>query len=144
MSYGWSESTAPTILGWDRWRLGWIPDSQVLCARPSEGTEVNVNALQAGAGTTLIVLPLSATRAIVIESRRPIGWDKQLVESGALVYLVDTAVNTTEGPIQILADIFGEGFSAAPLSAGEYVDALSYTITSLEVAAWGDRIYITP
>lgn len=144
MSYGWSESTAPTILGWDRWRLGWIPDSQVLCARPSEGTEVNVNALQAGMGTTLIVLPLSATRAIVIESRRPIGWDKQLVESGALVYLVDTAVNTTEGPIQILADIFGEGFSAAPLSAGEYVDALSYTITSLEVAAWGDRIYITP
>jgi hypothetical protein len=74
-------------------------------------------------GTTLIVLPLSATRAIVIESRRPIGWDKQLVESGALVYLVDTAVNTTKGPIQILADIFGEGFSAAPLSAGEYVDA---------------------
>ena len=105
---------------------------------------MNVNALQSGTGTTLIVLPLSETRAIVIESRRPIGWDRQLVESGALVYLVDTAVNTTEGPIQILADMFGDGFSAAPLSAGEYVDALSYTITSLEAAAWGDRIYITP
>lgn len=144
MSYGYSDSYAPTLLGWDRWRLGWISDSQVVCAKPSEGTEVNVNALQSGTGTTLIVLPLSETRAIVIESRRPIGWDRQLVESGALVYLVDTAVNTTEGPIQILADMFGDGFSAAPLSAGEYVDALSYTITSLEAAAWGDRIYITP
>jgi M6 family metalloprotease-like protein len=144
MSHGYSNSYAPTLLGWDRWRLGWIPDSQVVCAQPSEGTEVNVNALQSGTGTTLIVLPLSETRAIVIESRRPIGWDRQLVESGALVYLVDTAVDTSEGPIQILADMFGDGFSAAPLSAGEYVDALSYTITSLEVAAWGDRIYITP
>jgi M6 family metalloprotease-like protein len=144
MGYGWSESTAPSILGWDRWRLGWIPDAQVVCARPSEGTEVNINALQMGTGAILTVLPLSQTRAIVIESRRPIGWDKNIVEQGALVYLVDTSVNTTEGPIQILADSFGEGFNAAPLSAGEYVDALTYTITSLEAAAWGDRIYITP
>jgi hypothetical protein len=97
-----------------------------------------------GTGAILTVLPLSQTRAIVIESRRPIGWDKNIVEQGALVYLVDTSVNTTEGPIQILADSFGEGFNAAPLSAGEYVDALTYTITSLEAAAWGDRIYITP
>ena len=144
MGYGWSESPAPSILGWDRWRLGWIPDSQVVCAKPTEGTEVNVNALQLGTGSMLIVLPLSATRTIVIESRKAIGWDKRLVESGALVYLVDTSVNTTEGPIQILADSFGSGFNAAPLSAGEYVDALTYTITSLEAAAWGDRIYITP
>jgi len=67
-----------------------------------------------------------------------------LVEAGALVYLVDTSIETTEGPMQVLADTFGDGFDSAPLSAGEYVDALSYTITSLESASWGDRIYITP
>jgi hypothetical protein len=67
-----------------------------------------------------------------------------LPESGALVYLVDTSIDTTEGPIKILADTFGDGFDSAPLSAGEYIDALSYTITSLEMGAWGDRIYITP
>jgi M6 family metalloprotease-like protein len=144
MSRGWSDAFAPTILGWNRWRLGWISDTQVICVRPAEGTEVVINALQSGSGPLLVVLPLSSTRAVVIESRRPIGWDRLLPESGALVYLVDTSIDTTEGPIKILADTFGDGFDSAPLSAGEYIDALSYTITSLEMGAWGDRIYITP
>ena len=144
MSRGWSDAFAPTILGWNRWRLGWIADSQVICARPEEGTEVLINALQTGSGPLLVVVPLSSTRAVVIESRRPIGWDRALPESGALAYLVDTSIDTTEGPIKIIANTFGDGFDRAPLSAGEYIDALSYTITSLELAAWGDRIYITP
>ena len=144
MSYGWSNSYAPTILGWNRWRLGWISDSQVACIKPTEGTEVSISALQSGNGVMLVVMPLSATRAVVIESRRAIGWDKDLVEAGALVYLVDTSIETTEGPMQVLADSFGVGFDSAPLSAGEYVDALSYTITSLETAGWGDRVFITP
>jgi hypothetical protein len=144
MSYGWSNSYAPTILGWNRWRLGWITDSQVACVKPTEGTEVSISALQSGNGVMLVVMPLSATRAVVIESRRAIGWDKDLVEAGALVYLVDTSIETTEGPMQVLADSFSDGFDSAPLSAGEYVDALSYTITSLETAGWGDRVFITP
>jgi M6 family metalloprotease-like protein len=144
MSRGWSDAFAPTILGWNRWRLGWIADSQVICARPVEGTEVLINALQTGSGPLLVVVPLSSTRAVVIESRRPIGWDRAIPESGALVYVVDTSIDTTEGPIKIIANTFGDGFDSAPLSAGEYIDALSYTITSLEMAAWGDRIYITP
>jgi M6 family metalloprotease-like protein len=144
MGTGVSQSAAPTIFGWDRWRLGWIEDSQVICASPSEGTEVNISALQSGTGVILLVIPLSPTRVVVVESRRAVGWDQNLIESGALVYLVDVNIDTTEGPIKILADGFGDGFDSAPLSAGEYVDALSYTITSLEAAAWGDRIYITP
>jgi len=144
MGTGVSQSAAPTIFGWDRWRLGWIEDSQVVCVSPSEGTEVNISALQSGTGVILLVIPLSPTRVVVVESRRAVGWDQNLIESGALVYLVDVNIDTTEGPIKILADGFGDGFDSAPLSAGEYVDALSYTITSLEAAAWGDRIYITP
>ena len=144
MSYGWSDSHAPTFFGWNRWRLGWISDTQVVCIKPSAGTEVSVAALQKGQGTLLVVIPLSATRAVVIESRKAIGWDHSLVESGALVYLVDTGIDTTEGPIKVMADTFGDGFDSAPLSAGEYVDALSYTITSLESAEWGEKIYITP
>jgi hypothetical protein len=66
------------------------------------------------------------------------------VESGALVYLVDANIETAEGPIKILAGGPSDGFDSAPLSAGEYTDALAYTITSLEAATWGDRIYITP
>lgn len=144
MGTGVSDSPAPGIFGWNRWRMGWIDDAQVLCMAPTEGTEVVLGALNTGSGVILVVIPLGPTRAVVIESRRAIGWDKKLVESGALVYLVDANVETTEGPIQIFADAFGDGFDRAPLSAGEYIDALSYTITSLEMAAWGDRIYITP
>lgn len=144
MGTGLSVSAAPTLFGWDRWRLGWIDDSQVVCASPSEGTQVDINALQSDAGVILLVIPLSSTRVIVVESRRAVGWDQHLVESGALVYLVDANIETAEGPIKILAGGPSDGFDSAPLSAGEYTDALAYTITSLEAATWGDRIYITP
>ena len=144
MGTGVSASPAPGIFGWNRWRMGWIDDTQVLCVAPTEGTEVNISALHAGSGVILIVIPLGPTRVVVVESRRAIGWDQNLIEPGALVYLVDANIETTEGPIQILADSFGDGFDSAPLSAGEYVDALSYTITSLETAGWGDRVFITP
>jgi hypothetical protein len=144
MSYGWGDSAAPTLFGWDRWRLGWIDDSQVICARPSEGTEIVLQALQSGTGPLIVVLPVSPTRAVVIESRRALGADKNLTEVGALVYTVDVSVESTEGPIRVIADSFGEGYDHAPLSTGEFIDALSYTVTSLEVASWGDRIYVTP
>ena len=49
----------------------------------------------------MITVKLSATKALVAESRRSMGYDV-LGKQGVLVYLVDTSIRTGSGPIQVL------------------------------------------
>jgi hypothetical protein len=89
------EGPSLTIGMWEQFLLGWLKDSQVFCAPAAsiKSTTVVLNPLEVASDKfKTAIVPLNKSQALVVESRRPIGysigWDK--VDSGAFVYLVDT------------------------------------------------------
>jgi hypothetical protein len=89
------EGASLTIGMWEQFLLGWLKDSQVYCAPASSLTTSTIvlNPLEvASSKLKTAIVPLSKTQALVVESRRPVGyssgWDK--VDGGVFVYLVDT------------------------------------------------------
>lgn len=96
---GTSAGNAPGHFAFERWVLGWIDDEQIYCLENGEAT-VELEAIEKNGGTKAIVVPMDSTTALVVESRRKIGFDKKTKE-GALVYLVNTALAGGSGPIQV-------------------------------------------
>ena len=90
------------------------------------------------------MVPLSRTSALMIESRRYIGYDSTLIQRGALVYLVDSSIGSGAGPIQVLAhvpsDLMRDG---VPLAPNESLTHENVTITVLEATDGGDIIQVT-
>jgi len=81
------------VSAWNQYLLGWLSDSQIACIELSslDGNEIDLVPLQdSGPGYRVAIVPLSETRAIVVESHRAVGYAKDLGASGVLVYLTDT------------------------------------------------------
>jgi len=143
MSNASEDSAAPSLLGWDRWRLGWISDTSVVCVKPNAENRITLSPLQTGKGTLLAVVRLSATSALVMESRHPIGIDSKLATSGVLVYIVDTTIDTTEGPMRVqLAP--NATLADALLEVGEYLKSAGWTVSVTRNEAWGNEFAIFP
>ena len=144
MSYGYERSLAPSFLGWDRWRLGWISDDAVICLKPTAENRVILSPLQSGKGALLAVVPLSATKVLVMESRRPIGIDSKLSDSGVLVYIVDSRVDSGLGPIRVQGTWTSKSMSEALLSVGEYLEASGWVVSVTRNEVWGNEFAIFP
>jgi hypothetical protein len=84
------------INGWDEFKLGWTDDDQVHCMAPAGLEEPSRFILGSrevlGGDKRLGVVPFEGEGAVVIESRRPVGWSEMWNSdrSGLLVYFVDT------------------------------------------------------
>ena len=128
------------MLAWSRWQLGWLHAGQVRCVTGDDATVVlKPVAADPGTGTAMAAVALNANEAIVIESRRLIGYDKgRLIEEGVLVYQVNASISTGRLPITVVG-VPDEGFPL--LQVGESVTARGYTITV--VADDGDTHTIT-
>lgn len=95
---------APDLFGYSKWMLDWINDSQVFCADSGSGI-VDISPIESFQGETkIVVLPLSNTKAIVLESRRAIELDNNLPNEGLLVYLVNTSIPGGTGVIKVLPE----------------------------------------
>ena len=81
------------------------------------------------------------TTLVVVESRRRLGYDEYLVETGAVVYTVDTSVETGQGPI-IVHRQAGEDFDQAPLGVGESLVVDGVMVTVVAADEHGDTIEI--
>lgn len=85
--------------GWDVFKLGWLDDSQVHCMDPRDFSAPQEFILQSrevlGGERRIGVVPFEGKGAIVIESRRPVGWSEAWGQddSGLLVYFVDTELD---------------------------------------------------
>ena len=92
-----------------------------------------------------IVIPLSRTKALVVESRRAIGIDKAIRKTGALVYLVDSSIQSGLGPVQIYpSDLVNDPlYFKAPLSTGESVTVNGVTIKVVKSDNSGDTVEIS-
>jgi M6 family metalloprotease-like protein len=138
------ESNAPSLLAFERWNLGWIEDSQIECMKNSQLTKL-ISPVQVSGGTKAIVIPISRTKAVVIESRRAIGIDKALSKSGALVYVVDSSIQSGLGPVKVFpSDLVNDPrYLKAPRGIGESVAVEGINIKVIQSDSSGDTVEIS-
>jgi M6 family metalloprotease-like protein len=138
------ESNSPSLLAFERWNLGWIEDSQIECTKSSKLTKL-ISPVQVSGGTKAIIIPISKTKAVVVESRRALGIDKTLSKSGALVYVVDSSIQSGQGPIKVFpSDLVNDPrYLNAPRTIGESVTVEGVTIKVVQSDATGDTVEIT-
>ncbi|GGU64803.1 peptidase M6 [Streptomyces albospinus] len=99
---GLISGAGPQYFGWESWKLGWTGDSQVVCRASAGSDTVRLSAVEYGGGTKLAVVRTGPTTAYVVESRRAALADTGLCATGALVYKVDSSVETGKGPIRVM------------------------------------------
>ena len=136
---------------WEKWILGYISDSQVRCADKSN-TSLHWLAPSSVKTTEdkALVIPLSQTKVIVIESIRAAGmyykWPKNTW--GALTYVVDvTKEEHGQGMKLILPQNRSAGtipyrLAEAPLRMGESVIYEGVKISIVESGTFGDVIKV--
>lgn len=135
------------MLAWSRWQLGWLDDAQVECLTSDFSTIALRAAAEAGTGTAMAAVQVSANSAIVIESRRLIGYDSpsthtrqrvaageqdpQYLAEGVLVYTVNSLRG--EHPVSLVQDNGRAYLKDFPLLAeGDSVSVAGYTISVVD------------
>lgn len=93
-------------LVWHKRKLGWIDESQIVCA--TQSVEVDLRASASAEGRKAVIVPLDEDTALVAEVRKPLNNDAKLCDSGVLIYTVDAATATGQGPVVVHAAGNGE------------------------------------
>ncbi|WP_137994972.1 M6 family metalloprotease domain-containing protein [Streptomyces vilmorinianum] len=143
---------APQYLGWHSWKLGWTRDDQVACLSAPGRRTVLLSPVERPGGTKIAVLRTGATTAYVAESRRAEGNDRSACSSGVLIYRVDSATPTGEGPVRVMngrPDTTPPA-GCTPLDLGAYRPGQTFTdpdggvrIEVLAGGEWGDVVRLT-
>lgn len=140
---GEPEGGAPGYLGWERWQLGWLDDRQIACATGVRST-LQLTPLERAGGVKLAIAPTGPHTAVAAESRRIEGEDSQMPRSGVLVYTIDTALTSHDGPIRVQpADDGDERHWQSLLSAGQSVQVGKVLVTVNASDAQGDTVEVT-
>ncbi|MCT9010922.1 M6 family metalloprotease domain-containing protein [Streptomyces rhizosphaerihabitans] len=155
MSEDWGADN--DLLGWHKWKLGWLDASQVSCAAARGTSAYRLTPLAVRGGPKLVVIPTSARSGYVLELRTRAGNDSAVCHPGVLVYKVDADVDTGNGPVTVYDSHRDSGgctrspnvqaeLSDAPFSPGEtFKDAkagLTVQVASAD-AAGKYRVYVT-
>lgn len=141
------------IYGWSKFFLAWIGDNQVNCLPKNLAQETTHLITPLGdkvEGTKLVMIPISLTQSIVIESRRSTPLD--LIDKnteGILVYKVDTSIPDGKGTISILSNLNkvardkrGNEVIVGTMKANESVSTSGYVIKYLKRGETGDFVSI--
>ena len=97
--------TGTELSGFSRFLAGWVESSAVRCASPTATSRHYLTALNSESANTrprLLVVPLSASSAIVADYRAPNTWSPDLKTATLVVYRVDTTVDHGNGPITLV------------------------------------------
>lgn len=139
---GTQAGNAPGHFAFERWVLGWIDDDQIYCHENGEAT-IKLEAIENPGGIKAAVIPIDSTSALMIESRRKIGFDIKTKE-GALVYLVNTALPGGSGPIKVRPGFESEFefLQDAPLVKGDIYTFQDITIEVMESSPKSDLVKI--
>jgi len=130
MSEDWGADN--DLLGWHKWKLGWLDPSQVNCAMAGGTSEYTLTPLErpGGDGTRLVFVPLSRRTGYALELRTHEGNDEAVCRPGVLIYKVEADVDTGMGPVKVYDAHRDSGgctrspnvhaeLSDAPFTAGE-------------------------
>jgi hypothetical protein len=137
---GEPEGLAPGYLGWERWQLGWLDDQQIACGTGA----LQLTPIERSGGIKLAVTPTGPHTAVVVESRRAEAEDRAMPRSGALVYTIDTAMTSHDGPIRVQpVDGTDERHWQALLSTGQSVKVGDLLVRVTASDADGDTVEVT-
>ncbi|MEV0988166.1 M6 family metalloprotease domain-containing protein [Streptomyces sp. NPDC049949] len=122
MSEDWGANN--DLLGWHKWKLGWLDSSQISCAAKSGVSDHTLTPLAVEGGTKLAFVPLSETAGYAVEVRTRAGNDEAICKPGVLIYKVDSQVDTGRGPVTVSDSAVGSGgCTRRPNVHGELSDA---------------------
>lgn len=136
---------------WNRYLLDWLSDSQVVCLDASTissaGSEVLIDPIERNNSLTKsVVIKVSDSKIIVVESRRNEGFDAlSSSNEGVLIYTVEMTTATQQGGwnVQRRPGSVEANFTDAALRAGEKIVTNGVTIEVLSRDANGDRVKIS-
>ncbi|CAL9542590.1 hypothetical protein SUDANB145_07391 (plasmid) [Streptomyces sp. enrichment culture] len=99
MSEDWGANN--DLVGWHKWKLGWLDAAQVHCASAPGTREYTLTPLARAGGTKLVFVPLDARSGYAVELRTREGNDESVCRPGVLIYKVDADVDTGMGPVKV-------------------------------------------
>jgi hypothetical protein len=146
MGFNSFNANAPGLTAWERWLLGWISDSEVTCANPYRDGEVTakLTPISSSGGAKAVVMPLSESKAAVVEVRRAEGIDANIVKPGVLVYTVDTSLTSGKGAIKVYPNSADDPrFLQSTRAAGESVSVEGLKIEVVSSEDDGDTVRVT-
>jgi M6 family metalloprotease-like protein len=139
------------LSAWEKWILGFITDSQVHCLNTSQ-TQVRWIAPSSvkTKEKKLVVIPLSQTKGIIIESIRPAGLYYKIpkASNGVLIYVVDLDLRDPGLELKLVLpsnrnpDQPPSWLSQATLREGEFVVSNGHKITIVESGNFGDVVKV--
>jgi M6 family metalloprotease-like protein len=134
-------------IGWSRWLLGFLSDSQVRCIGETSVTRQKLTAISSSAKNPKIaVIPTGPHKAVVIESRRNQRHDSKAssVSNGLLVYQVDATKRSGFGPVRIVKQKTTRSslFADAPLKVGQSVNVAGWTIKNVKAGRNWDIVEV--
>lgn len=138
----------PELLVWQRFLLGILNDDQIRCVTNQTNTTHWLSPVEAITTRPKgVVIPLSSTTAIVVESRRRLGFDVNMGQNteGALVYKLDTKIPYRLSPIKIVFPARStdrQWETDSTLRIGESVTTDGWKITVTEAGTFGDVIKV--
>lgn len=129
--------TYPELLVWHRFLLGFLGDSQLHCKTSSDpSTHWLIPVASEATGVKGVVVPLNETEAIIVESRRPIGYDTGLEGNpsliGTVIYTLDSKIPYHRTPVKVV-DVLG---------LEESVEVMGYSFKVIESGDFGAVIEI--
>jgi M6 family metalloprotease-like protein len=99
MSEDWGADN--DLLGWHKWKLGWLDETQVSCAASPGTKEYTLTPLGRAGGAKLVFVPTGSRTGFAVELRTRGGNDATVCRPGILIYKVDAGVDTGNGPITV-------------------------------------------
>lgn len=139
---------APSLTAWERYVLGWVDDSQVDCMNPRKDGEFTstVTPINTTGGKKAVMIPVGETKVVVVESRRRQTYDANMTKEGALVYLVDSSIQSGNGPLKIYpaGGVDDPWFANSPRAVGESVTVEGVKIEVLSsTSSGGDTVRVS-
>lgn len=91
------------FLGWHKYKLGWLDESQLLYLKSSE-ISLLLNGFETAQGVKMMVLPTDkSSKLYVAEVAQSLGDSREFSDKGILVYTVDAAVETGKQPVCVVS-----------------------------------------
>jgi len=136
------------LLGWHKWRLGWLDPSQLTCVSSASQIEETLTPIAKAGGKKLVLVPTSPSTTYVLEARSRVGYDRSICEEGVLVYHVDSQIlNATlkdgRGVIAVKGPRRCERNSAGALHTGEVFEDSTVKVEVLARDTTAFRVRIT-
>ncbi|WP_406014534.1 M6 family metalloprotease domain-containing protein [Streptomyces sp. NBC_00984] len=122
MSEDWGANN--DLLGWHKWKLGWLDNNQISCAARPGTSEHVLGPLATRGGTKLAFVPLSSESGYAVEVRTKAGNDQAICKPGVLIYKVSSDLDTGQGPVSVVDSTKGgAGCTRLPNVHSELSDA---------------------